>query len=54
MALKPEIETEFEAEGILDEEHERAEFKKRISLHQCTCDLLVPYGHVVCPECNEQ
>ena len=51
--MRSEIEAELEAEGILDDEQEWAEFRKRASKHECTCDLLEPFGHVVCPACNE-
>lgn len=34
-------------------ESEWDEYRRRFARGECTCDLLDPYGHVMCPECNE-
>lgn len=35
------------------EDDEWMEYYERHSKKECTCNLLEPYGHVMCPKCNE-
>ena len=53
MTKKQEVDKAIEDSGEMTNEMEWAEYRERVAKHKCTCDLLTPFGHVTCPECNE-
>lgn len=53
MTKRQDLEKFREENGEVTEEQEWQEYDRRVRTKKCTCDLLEPFGHVTCPECNE-
>lgn len=53
MTRQQDIEKHMQETGEDELEQEWQEYHRRVRTQRCTCDLLEPYGHATCPECNE-